>query len=182
MALHTPTTLGPLVGPGRRLITIALDVVVGVVALPAFWVMEALALDFFLPLVSASMTAWMANALSIVPCLIWLMILVALARRGQTPASIVTRQRWVDATGKPLSWGPLGSIAFWIAATPVLFMVVEFCENFFLLGAAYSWDLLPPFANINAGVQAACLMIIAIALPPYLRFRRQSVCVRRTAG
>ncbi len=180
MALSTPTMPGAPVGPAPRLATPALDAVVGLVALPALWVLEALALQA-LPQDSRNFADWVNNIFSVAPCLLWLAVLLALARRGQTPACIVTRWRWVDAMGKPVPWGPLGSLSFWFAAAPVLFAVLILGEGLCLAGQSpIGWP--PPFANYGPGIGAACLMVVAIALPPYLRFRRQSTCLGRAAA
>ncbi len=180
MVLSTPTMSGAPVGPAPRLATMALDAVVGLVALPALWVLEALALQA-LPQDSRNFADWANNILSVAPCLLWLAILVALARRGQTPACLLTRCRWVDAAGKPVSWGPLGSLSFWLAAAPGLFVSLVLGEGLCLAGQSpIGWP--PPFANYGPGIGAACLMVVAIALPPYLHFRRQSVCVGRATG
>jgi len=180
MALSTPTMPGAPGGPVRRLTTMALDAVVGLIALPALWVLEALALQA-LPQDSRNFADWVNNILSVGPCLLWLAVLVALARRGQTPACVVTRWRWVDAVGKPASWGPLGSLSFWLTAAPVLFVSLLFGEGLCLAGQSpIGWP--PPFANYGPGIGAACLMIVAIALPPYLRFHHQSACLGRAAA
>ncbi len=180
MALPTPTMPGSPVGPARRLTTIALDAVVGVVALPALWLMEALALQ---PLRLMYMPVWANNTLSALPCLLWLMALAALARRGRTPASALTRRRWVDDAGKPVSWRPLGSLSFWIAAAPVLFVSILFAEDLCLAGLDWSWNgWPPPFENFGPGLWAACFMIVAIALPPYLRFRQHPAYIGRATS
>ena len=57
MALLTPTTPGLPAGPARRLTTMALDAVVGLVALPALWMLEALALQA-LPQDSRNFADW----------------------------------------------------------------------------------------------------------------------------
>ena len=177
MALATPTMPVAPVGPARRLATIVLDAVVGVVALPALWLMEAVLQVLHL----VPTDVWVNNVLTALPCLLWLAILMALARRGRTPASIMTRQRWVDAAGMPVSWGPLGSLSFWIAAAPVLFTSLLFAEDLCLAGPGWSWGgWPPPFENYGPGIGAACLMIVVIALPPYVRFHRQADCVRPT--
>jgi len=105
MALLTPTMPGSPVGPARQLTTLALDIVVGVVALPALLVLEALTLQA-LPQDARNLADWGNNLLSVAPCLFWLAALVALARRGRTPACVLTRWRWVDAAGQPAPWGP----------------------------------------------------------------------------
>ncbi len=170
MALSTPTMPGAPVGPSRRLATLTLDAIVGVVALPALWVLEALALQT-LPQDARNFADWVNNILLVAPCLLWLTVLVVLARRGQTPACIVMR-RWVDAVGQPVSWGPLGGLSFWLAAAPVLFVTLMLGEGLCLTGQGHiGWP--PPFANYGPGIGAACLMVVAIALPPYLHFRRQ---------
>jgi hypothetical protein len=104
---------------------------------------------------------------------------MALARRGQTPASAVMRRRWIDAGGQPASWGPLGSLSFWTAAAPVLFTSLLFAEDLYLAGPDLSWGGWPlPFENVGLGIGAASLMIVAIALPQYVHSRRQAACVR----
>lgn len=166
---------GVLVGPIGRVATAILDVAVGVVAPLALMLVEALAVQFLglIPL-----DTWVDNALVGLSCLLWLAALLALARRGRTPASLVMRRCWVDGTGQSVSWGPLGGVAFWLAALPALFTLITFGENLLIVGQANAWNLLPPFANIPAGGEAAGILIVAIALPPYLRFRRQAAYVR----
>jgi len=176
MALLTPTMPGSPVGPARQLTTLALDIVVGVVALPALLVLEALTLQA-LPQDARNLADWGNNLLSVAPCLFWLAALVALARRGRTPACVLTRWRWVDAAGQPAPWGPLASLSFWFAAAPVLFASLLFGEELCLSGQVpIGWP--PTFANYGPGIGAACLMIVAIALPPYLHFRRQPAYVK----
>jgi len=176
MALPTLTTPGAPVGPARQFAAIALDAAVGLVALPALWVLEALALQA-LPQDARNFADWVNNILLVAPCLIWLAVLVALARRGQTPACILTRWRWVDAAGQPASWGPLGSLSFWLMAAPVLFASLMLGEDLCLTGQGHiGWP--PPFAHYGPGIGAACLMVVVIALPPYLHFRRQPACTR----
>ena len=180
--MNASRPLGSPAGIPCRLTILALDSVVGIVALPILWLMEGLALQF-LPLDSTYWYVSVGNALLESTCLLWLAVVVALARRGQTPASVVIRRRWVDVTGKPASWGPLGSLSFWIGAAPALFASLLFGEDLCLAGPEWSWGgWPPPFENYGPGIAAACLMILGIALPPYLRFRRQTAYVGRVTA
>ncbi len=179
MALATPTMPAVPVGPARRLATIALDAIVGVVALPALWLMEVLALQV---LRLDSMAVWASRALALAPCLLWLTILLALARRGRTPVSVIMRQRWVDSAGKAVSWRPLGSLSFWIAAAPVLYTLIMFGEYLYTGGMAPFMGWTDPISDSMLYIGTTCFAIVAIALPPYLRFRRQPAYVSRAAA
>ncbi len=149
--------------------TLILNAVAGVIVLPVLWLLEG-ALQY-LRLIPADV--WVTNALSALPCLLWLAALLALARRGRTPASLVMRRRWGDAAGKPVRWRPLGSLSFWLAAWPALFMALLFGEDLCVGWPDSSWNgWPPPFENYGLGLMTACLMTVAIALPPYLRCRR----------
>ena len=165
-----PARSGLPVGLFGRITTMVLDAVMGVIALPTLWALESLALSVLFQ-DGSNFAGWTYDTLSVAPCLLWLAVLLVRARRGRTPASIVTRRRWVDAAGQPASWGPLGSLSFWLAAWPTLFVLLLFGEELCLTGQApIGWP--PTFANYGPGLVAACLMIVAIAAPPYLRCRR----------
>lgn len=178
MALSTQTMPSAPVGPARRLITITLDVALGVVVPVA--VMSIGATLQFLNLLP--MNIWVSDALVVFACLLWLTVLVALARRGRTPASVLTRQRWLDAAGGRASWRPLGSLSFWIAALPSLYTLIMFGEYLYTGGFAPFMGWKNPISDSMVYIGAACLMVVAIALPPYLRFRRQSTCLGRAAA
>ncbi len=129
----------------------------------------------------SSADAWIGSALTLAPCLLWLAALVALARRGRTPVSILTRLRWTRPTGEPASWRPCGSLSFWVAAFPALYALIMFGEYLYTGGAAPFIGWSDPISDDALYIGTACLAVVALAVPPYLRFRRQPACARRAA-
>jgi len=165
-------------GPARRFATTTLDALLGFLALPVFWLTEALAWQ---ALCLAPMDLWTGRITTLAPCLLWLAALTALARRGRTPVSILTRLRWTLPAGRPASWRPCGSLSFWVAAFPALYTLIMFGEYLYTGGMAPFMGWTDPISDSLLYIGTTCLAIVALAVPPYLRFRRQPACARCAA-
>jgi hypothetical protein len=178
ISTHHPGALGP----AARGVQAAVDAVVGFVALPLLWTLEALALSL-LPPDARNLPPVLYNALLVLPCLVWLGALAMLARRGRTPACVVLGRRWIDEQGAPSLWGPLGSLSFWLAAATTLYVIGIFWEDWGMVGRVMlSWP--PVFAedgsSLAFGLAGAGLMVLGVALPLYRRGRQRAGVVSVT--
>jgi DNA-binding beta-propeller fold protein YncE len=64
--------------------------------------------------------AWMPLVL---PGVLWLSVLLALAWRGQTPGAALLRLVWARRDGGPARWRPIGEPAFWAIVLPTLLLL-----------------------------------------------------------
>jgi len=60
------------------------------------------------------------SAFSLLPGVLWLALLLALAWRGQTPGQSLLRLAWVRRDGGRARWRVVGEPAFWVAVLPAL--------------------------------------------------------------
>jgi len=66
-------------------------------------------------------------ALGALPGVLWLALVLLLARSGQTPGQALLRICWVDPSGARARWRPLGDTGFWACNAYMLAVGVALC-------------------------------------------------------
>jgi len=109
--VSTPPTGSFRADARRRLFATGLDLGLSVTAFFAL-------LFGSLAIYRLAAVTWSAS--SLLPDVLWLALLLALAWRGQTPGQSLFRLAWVGRGGGRARWRPVGEPAFWVALLPVL--------------------------------------------------------------
>jgi hypothetical protein len=177
-------------GPGgafRRLTILALDVVSGVVAFGALFSAAALTQSLAFHSVTGHAMEEINALEQLLISLLWLIVLVVLARRGQTPGQALLRLRWVDQDGRQAPWRPIGDLSFWGAALPLLLLTAPWLVEIVwdvvgsLLKTWVGWHI-PLLSDMGTSSDGACYIVTAaVALALLMRARRQPARVMRVA-
>ncbi len=73
--------------------------------------------------------------------MLWLALVLLLARSGQTPGQALLRICWVDPSGARARWRPLGDTGFWACNAYMLAVGVALCSAVVI--GQFGW-LFPP--------------------------------------
>ncbi len=164
----------------RRRLSLGLDLLLSVAA---FFVLffGGLAIDRIVP------ASW--SALTYIPTVLWLAVLFAFCRCGQTTGQALLGLTWVGEDGRPARWRPLGEPAFWVMVAPVFLTwtsVILWQAMWMLCWPLYVllWhsglrDVRVAFIALDDILPPVIVILVAVTLPAWWTRRRPTWLVRR---
>ncbi len=129
------------------------------------------------------------DGLNYTPTVLWLAVLFALCRRGQTPGQALLGLTWVREDDRPARWRPLGEPAFWVAVAPVFptwtsvilgqTMWMLCWPLYVLLWHSSLRDARVAFIGLDNILPPVIVILAAVTLPAWWTRRRPTWLVRR---